>query len=314
MKMTRRLHLWLFPLISLLLLFTGCYNNAFIATTPANNVITIEPTLTSQPNPSTTISPTLTLIPTPTRGSTQLPTNTPTITQVVLSPDEIQARLREYLVNNGNCTTPCFFGIEPGKTTLDQVVQQFSPVLGKSGIEQDPYGTGLIYSKGFSVGNYITGEIILGFKNNIVDWIDSSIHNLDKEAVQPSEWTGFSIRKILQMFGVPSKIVFYIDYPHEPTTNPGIVYSYLMFFDEYKVVIYHLGGWMPYNRTYHICLAQEKPNYIRFWFNTDRSGPFTEGVELSQATKLSNQDFYNMYIQEKTENSCIDLTASKFNQ
>lgn len=310
MKMTRRFRLWLFPLISLLLLFSGCYFNPNTSPTLNSNARTTEPTLTDQPSPSRTISPTTT----PTQVSTQLPTISPIITPLILSHDEIQARLRDYLVNNGNCKTPCFFGIEPSKTTLDQVMQQFSPIFGKSGIEQDPYSKGLIYSKGFSVGDYITGEIILGFKNNIVDWIDSSIHNLDKEAVQPSEWSGFSIRKILQMFGVPSKIAFFIDYPHEPVTNPGIVYSYLMFFNEYKVVIYHQGGWMPYNKTYHICLAQEKPNYIRFWFNTDRSGPFAEGVELSQATKLSNQDFYNMYIQEESENECVDLNANAFNK
>ncbi len=301
---------------SLILIFlVGC--SATNTNTPPQKFLptsTVLPKTTSSIIPSIfLLTPTFTKTPAPTLTNTFSPTITisPSITpRPTLSENEKDAILRDLLTTNGNCQTLCLFGIEPGKTTFDQTYELLSPILGKGVIRKDENGAVTSYGTGFSAGEYILGEVSFRIKMNVVVSIDGRVGNLDKEEVQPTEWSAFSLKNILKTYGVPSKILFFIDTPHETVTNPGAVYSYFLFFDSYPVAVYTLGGWMPFSETYHLCLAQQKPEYIRIWINSNDYGPTSGGRDITQAAFLSNQDFYNIFIQD--EKGCIDLKAEVF--
>ncbi|MBW8012722.1 MAG: hypothetical protein FVQ83_16010 [Chloroflexi bacterium] len=80
---------------------------------------------TSTPSPSPTTSPTSTLTATAPPMGTFTLTLTP---QPTLSEEEIEQKLIQYYETNGNCELPCFWGIIPGETTLQEVENELVPL------------------------------------------------------------------------------------------------------------------------------------------------------------------------------------------
>ena len=63
------------------------------------------------------------VLPTPTITLTKTPEPTSEITS---TPNHIRAKFMKLYSTNGNCSLPCWWGIIPGKTTLNEVHQLFA--------------------------------------------------------------------------------------------------------------------------------------------------------------------------------------------
>lgn len=89
------------------------------------------PTIISQPTQTATFTPTVTAAPTETSTSTALPLIS--LTPLPTIPSNQRGQLyAELMTTNNGCQLPCWWGIEMGSSTIEEVVQlymQFDPVI-----------------------------------------------------------------------------------------------------------------------------------------------------------------------------------------
>lgn len=111
-------------LVLLHAILVACSQNLSTATTSA--LVPTKPVfLTGTPIPSTeTQVPSITIISTVTAIS--FPTLTPTLV-VTKAPTYSRSKFLEFYRTNGNCQLPCWWGVVPGETTVDEVKVQFAP-------------------------------------------------------------------------------------------------------------------------------------------------------------------------------------------
>lgn len=78
---------------------------------------TATPATISSPKPTRTVSP----------PTADLPTHTIAAT-ATLTPQQILDEIRHLFDENGGCALPCWWGIEPGKTTWEEALTILSPL------------------------------------------------------------------------------------------------------------------------------------------------------------------------------------------
>jgi hypothetical protein len=196
-----------------ILLLLGCLPPAQVADEPptASHTPLPFPDATETPTPS----PTLTAIPRPTR--TVLPTTAPAPTRTsvpsltplpfpTLEPDAMHAFVVEMLQTNGGCELPCWWGITPGVTRWDDMIQFF----GERNIH--------VWENGLLALNYQTGTGGRMY-DNIVDVTFQREGNLVQGVIVQSNssyapfydefvtlWHRYALQPLLSRHGVPSQV------------------------------------------------------------------------------------------------------------
>lgn len=273
---------------------------------PAPLAIFREPTGTPIPKPTQTATLT-TIPPSPTATLTSLPR---------MSRQDAQAFAAELFRTNGNCTPPCFWGIVPDKTTLDEAAQFLNSFCEEGTVKKNPAGEIYHYDNGTSVKNgYLKMSVILGIQYGIADTIQVYMGGFFEPGVEPEDWAAYSLKGMLEMYGVSSRVRFFVDYPHEPVSNTGkVLYSYLVFFDSYHVVIAYSQVITDDAALYPICplSPSQEPPYLNLWLGEDSlNGENIGGIDLTQATNLSYENFYKLFTPEG-DGSCFYLRRDAF--
>jgi len=230
-----------------------------------------------------------------------------------MSSDQAKSFAAELFRTNGNCSPPCFWGIIPGKTTLGEADQFLSRFGGKGYIEKDSTGEIYHYDNSVTVKQgYLGMSIVLGIKKGIVETILIFMGEFYEPGVEPEDWAAYTLKGMLKLYGVPSRVVFSVDYPHEPPYDTDKVsYSYFVYFDTYNVAITYSGGVTDDAAQYKICPLRpdQEPDYLNLWLGTKWEK--SAWVDLTQASTLSYEDFYELFTRDNLYN-CIWLNASVF--
>jgi hypothetical protein len=146
-------------------------------------------------SPSSTPSPTWTITSTPTQIATYTPTLGPT-----LLPEQVEAWISDMLLTNGGCRLPCWWGIEPGKTTWAEVVRLVEPYASKIDVlkQDDGFVSGIYF---FAIPEEISpsGFIYLGFSFN-----DAIIDSIGVMGIH--EMNSYKLPTLLTTFGVPGDV------------------------------------------------------------------------------------------------------------
>jgi len=103
------------------LLLAGCARES--AGTGASHEIAYPHPATASPIPTSSFEPTRTVLP----PTADLPTPTIAAT-ATLTPQQILDEVRHLFDENGGCALPCWWGIEPGKTTWEEALTILSPL------------------------------------------------------------------------------------------------------------------------------------------------------------------------------------------
>lgn len=314
---SRLLHLFRVVII-MVFLATGCRSIPPTQTAPSlltqtgeaapTNTLTLEPfTLTPSPTPHPpTITPTITLTFTP------IPTSQPTLdrTQVTL-------RVEDLLKTNGNCAPPCLWGLKVGKTSFEQVDAFFQHMDRKGYIERNEKGEISLYNTSFRGRNdTFPIEIVIDFDAGIIKDIRMFIGGLYESGINREGWSAYSLKNILQTYGVPSRVVFAVQQPTEPPYNSGLVaYSYVVHYEAPNVTYFYRGGPIHAGQVYRICPMSPKEAATALWlfFGKHPYGDFRDWVDLSEATSLSLEDFYKVFT-EGDEGTCLNLKAKAFQE
>ena len=221
---------------SIVLFITGCTN---IKSSPAP--------LDTEPA-TATISFTLTPIPTKdARNGKWWTYPTPSYsTPTVKTQDELATLLED----NAGCALPCFLGVLPGETTLDEAEN----LLLKYNIEDtffhaegyDSYGISTFIKEGDTTLHL---DMDFHVTENVVSWIEISteahIGGSDRKS-NVSLMSYYSLREIVQKHGAPSHVYIAMEERFAGAYSLYVIY-------ESKMAIY-LGGWArKEDETYYIC-------------------------------------------------------------
>jgi len=223
--------------VFILFYVVGCVGNPnrktnVISTTVKLNNVSPSPTTkiinTLNPLPSLTIPLTPTLYFSPTIISSSTPTSLPSLTPLPTSsnPQAIIDRLYE---TNGDCKLPCWWGIIPGKTTLEQFRQFFEYL--SINIEN-------VSDLTFSVAVFSPGRIrealafsMIKTKNDIVQEIQITS--------DMAAWGGFIPSIVLREYGQPDTIYYSPNHPH----------IFLFYQQQHFLAVYQLTNWKIGNGT-----------------------------------------------------------------
>lgn len=274
-------------LVSILLL-VACGTPSTNSTPPITSI----PTQTSIPLTETPVPPTQTAVPT----LTPTPLNT-------LEPEQVTETLQPLLQDPMNCAVPCFWGIIPGKTQLDEARVFFSR-LGFTPFEGKDFYT-ITYNKSDSGDSSVTFYTF----NNFIENITVNPRIPEQKAESPREWIAYSPETLLQRYDKPSSVEFAIDW------GPNITIDMIMYFDTSNFdkpdLIVEYSGYnnMTPNR---FCPLTASFDFVRLWMGYNPpNAPSFETVPLEKATSLTMDQFTQLMLRD-AKKACFTLKANAF--
>jgi hypothetical protein len=181
------------PLVLLGFILVGCNGSTLTVPIPAFTP-TILPLVTKTSIPST-VTPTPTIEITPSSAATQIST------QAFIPTFEVSYGKSKFLAlyhTNGNCQLPCWWGIVPGKTTLEEVKSQFAPYGELVAFEEYQDKAIIFYPSPNDSIDYNISSIIKFNESGTITSI-----SLDAETLM---YSGFTPTYLLTNIGKPSRV------------------------------------------------------------------------------------------------------------
>jgi hypothetical protein len=221
---------------------------------------TVAPSPTSTALPSTIQEPTESITVTPTWSAT--PTNIPTIAPSLtpfpaLSPVQRGELYDELMTTNNGCQLPCWWGLELGKSSLEEVIQLYT--------QFDPFITIQDYSDGYSVIEikFVEPTIEEGIQTRHMLTILNGM--LVEAEIQVRKYENFTPLSLMEEFGQPSEIwLWTIPEPFE-----GVLPAdFLIYFPDdgiltgYRELANNIGGKVE------ICLNGDGGSTLLLWSPT----------------------------------------------
>jgi hypothetical protein len=262
-------------------------------------------TPTNKPTSTPSSSPTLTG--TPTQAATRTPTPAPT-----LPPEEVKAWIEEMLMTNGGCELPCWWGIEPGKTTFTEAIRHFNPYASKiSSREQDAETSAGIYFFTNTEGIGLSRFIYIGFHvhNGIIEKIRvMGIQDLNE----------YKLPNILEKFEIPTEIYVWAYSPLAVSGDQIQPLRVDLFYPDRGILIIYSAEGETKGDVTQGCI-DNGPSY--FLWNSMLDLSFTQAMQeagfqldlpplpVEQALGMSPEMFYQRY---KGDNKavCIETPAN----
>jgi len=273
-------------------------------------IISETATTEPSPTPSPTLTPTATRMARPTATATHEPLPT-------LPPAEALEKVRELLETNGGCTFPCWWGITPGQTTWNEVLDTLQPIawmVDKPRMREE-YDDKLFVAVFFAIDdhpalmNSMSVTFVFDHDSTRIDWLYTG---------QP-----YNIEELLLSYGVPEEI--WVTADGIPVTGP-IVYSINLFYSHKGI----MTGISNYAAMVHkngedfakVCnnafiddavgLLFFPPDttmeYQDFFIEDKRPNEF---LPIQTATNMTPEDFYD-FVLNGGPNDCFDIPMSNW--
>lgn|GEM_PF-1643256 len=293
--------LWL-PLLFILLALVGC--------SPISS--TIQPTPEMIISSPTNLQATNTIAPisTPISAVTETPSPTSTLMPfATLDPKSVEETVQPLLQDPMNCTIPCFWGITPGKTSMDEARLFFSR-LGFSPYEGiDPNSGREFYSIAFesSMGrnSYVT---LYPSSNRVANIVIKPEIKKQKDG-SLREWSAYSPETIIKKYGQPSHVDFYLAWPG----GGGSEVIINMYFGTLDLIVQYTGENMlpSSNHSPQLCPLTAPFDYVRLWLGPKPPDPPLIGVPLEQATSLTMDQFTQLMLGDP-QDACFTIKGDVF--
>jgi hypothetical protein len=293
--------------ISLIILLTACGPAPAATSAPTRQVTQI---------PSTTI-PTISIsFPTPT-GIVSLPSDTPspTITPTplaTLEPTQVWETLQPLIKEPMNCAVPCFWGIIPGKTSLDEARSFFSH-LGFTpfeGMDRNTPSSGMyFYTISYDSGSGYPSSVTLYASNNLVEDIVVDPDIPKPKEGSPREWIAYSPETLIKRYGSPSRVVFAGASQGLAGSPPVIGIDMIMYFDTSDLIVNYSGVGMTPNS---FCPLTAPFDFVRLWIGSyPPEAPSFQTMPLEEATSLTMDQFTQLMTGDPKK-ACFKLKEELF--
>lgn len=284
-----------FLLLLCAVLFLGCSTNSTLdmKTNTAMPVIN-----TASETPSITLVPTLAPTQTPAETATPFP---------ILSPEEREKLIAELIRTNGDCSTPCFWGISPYISDYNNSVL-FLKSLGHKGLEKTEDST-RYYNVSYSFKDETSViNIVLHGKNDKVEGIEAIVEGLNNENISSLDWSALRPDMIIKSYGTPSNI--FVGFREGP--DGRISYKLLFSYDVSKLSIMYDpidAGTLPAN-TLHTCPLKERNiRRLSIWLGETSVG-FLDGMISIEKTSLLSLEEFSKLLATEPDTWCLDLNLN----
>ena len=202
----------------------------------------------------------------PTKTPMPPPTPTPTVPswERIMPPFSMplptaKAAVEELLKTNGGCSLPCWWGIEPGKTSYTNAFDQFSPLSTFIYVKKNDENGSLDAEFQFPVPETNSSrEFSIRFtvEKGIVQQIE----------VNPGTVRRFTFSQVLNDYGVPGEV--WIEGIIDPTSNnPFWIFFYYP--DKGISAVFDLDG-LNLGETIKLCPGSELPTMLALWKPTSK--------------------------------------------
>jgi hypothetical protein len=255
-------------------------------------------TITESPSPTSTPTMEITETPSPTATQTLLAT---------LRPESAKATMQPFLTDPMNCASPCFLGITPRKTTMNEVRALFSPLGLKHREGTVPNSRRDFYSFAYETSTGLDSHVILYTSNNFVENIEITPIITRQTNGSPRQWIAFSFETLIKKYGKPSRVEFALD--------PGqynITINMILYFDPIDLIALYSGYEPP--KSSQLCPFTFPFDDVRLWMGAGPPNPPTfPTVALERATSLTVDQFTQLMLGDPKD-ACFILDWDVFNR
>jgi hypothetical protein len=287
---------WLSLLLIPILVLAGCDAPVSPSIQPTQEVLL--PSSTKLPA-TDTVSPPSSI--TPTITETLSPTTTETLI-TTFEPESVKETMQPLLQNPIDCVIPCFLGMTPGKTSLDEI-RNFFNSLGLTHKEgTDPNSSRYVYSVAFESNIGRDSSAIFFTSNGLMENIIIT-PEITKQEGSPREWIAYSPETLIKRFGSPSRVVFAV------TWQQKIGVDMIMYFDKSDLVVQYSGIGMDLKP---FCPLSAPFYFVRLWIGSNPPNtPSFETVPLETATSLTMDQFTQLMLGDP-QYSCFTINGDVF--
>ncbi|WP_420643782.1 hypothetical protein [Candidatus Leptofilum sp.] len=290
--------------------------------------VVIVPTMipeTNTPVPSSTPTATLTATPEPTHTATLIPTATilPTETATPLPtlpplptipPNQRGEKYDELMTTNNGCQLPCWWGLEMGISTINEVIQHYS--------QFDPFITIQEYPEGLTIVTVLfeDAEIEDGVQTRHVFIISNGI--LIEAEIEARFYTNLNPLALMEKFGQPAEVWLWTFPEPYQSLLPA---DFRFYFPEQGILSAYREGAGNVEENVEVCIDGDGGKILLLWnpdiWDPDGTKNFAERVNLSSSairlyghqpiSQVSNWDEEALYTNLLNPNSteCL-LTPS----
>lgn len=253
----------------------------------------------TQPTSQTHLPTPILITPTPTFSPTQTATPTQPAT---LEPRQALETIQALLQKPVDCDAPCFWEIVPGQTTL----RDAENVLMRLGlqIEHTVYNAQDFYGISYDVDGGLSLIATFTVRDEIVTDLRVDINPETQEMGIPRDWLAYSPETLIERYGTPSKVDFFLG-----GAAPDTSYAMDMYFDSKNLIIeyysYDLGP------NLQICPLIDQMSSVRIWMGADPVNPPPDSVPLEKATSLTMEEFIQLLTRD-LNTACFNLNVDAF--
>jgi hypothetical protein len=279
-----------------------------VAPTKSTPTAATKPPNASTPLPTETITPTPPPLPSRTLAPSLTSTMEPTLTDQFS-----EAYILELLETNGDCALPCFWGIIPGQTALEEA-KRSSYHLGWHGGD---YFNGTIFATGRTYLNQHLTVLVSFFKSTAMV---GSIHVSIAGENYLNLVKAYTFKQIISTYGVPTQVWINLATALEINTPDVTAFCTQLYYKESAILAKYCGSAVKIGSAYRLCPTN--PNYgnqdesatqgavsltlgIPGKMNTPEElikpfGPFDGMKTIDEALGLSPFEFYNKAVSNQS--------------
>lgn len=241
-----------------------------------------------------------------TTTSTFTPVATVTTTlPATLEPEKAKESIRMLLQEPIECKVPCFWGVVPGQTTLDEAVNIFAH-LGLNLKFTATLGGKDFYQVVYNLGNGIEVSPVIAVQNNLVLSIDIGINDVSQAEIS-RKWSAYSPETLINQYGSPSRVDFFLG-----RVAPTPIHSMILYFDALDLIVEYSGADIVSDvPTLGICPLTNQVDLVRIWIGDDLQYPPSDGIPLEEATSLTMEEFTKLMVGDP-EDACFSLKGEAF--
>jgi hypothetical protein len=244
--------------------------------------------------------------PTPTSTFTPYVSVTPTL-PATLEPEQAKESIRTLLQEPVDCEAPCFWGILPSKTTLEEATHTFVH-LGLSLRFTTTLDGKDFYAVIYNLGNGIEVSPVIAIQNDIVKSLDVGINDTSPKG-SPRKWSAYSPETLIKRYGPPSRVDLFLG-----RVAPTPIHSMVLYFEKVDLIVEY-GGTNILNinggAKLEICPLTNKVDFLKIWMGDDPQYPPSTGVPLEEGTALTLEEFSKLMVGDQNK-ACFNLKEEKF--
>jgi hypothetical protein len=250
-------------------------------------------------------SPSPTFIPPTTKPTLQLTRTTSPTLPATLEPQQAKETIKTLFQDPVDCEAPCFWGIVPGQTTLDEAKNIFTH-LG-SQIKSTTLDNKEFYGIAYDLDNGLSIIVTLTVQDEVVTDMRVYITPETQKTGVPREWSAYSPETLIKRYGLPSRVGFSVDW------GPRTFFDMVMYFDELDLIVEYAGNNIisGTNESPGVCPLTDQFDSVRVWMGKDPQYPPQNAIPLEKATSMTMEEFSKLMTGDPSK-ACFNLKGEMF--